>query len=157
MARRPPAGTIEPLLTWNWDEQEDGVEPRFGVLMNPYTPATGPIRQLFVRAVQQLHCDRQHRRRGHRLEPGLRTWSRQSHQHALAANPGRSCGRAEGRNNPNWESNTRLDNGSGIYAANRGNNTIVRMHQDGSIVAVRRVALDDVPLDDASLNGIGPR
>jgi hypothetical protein len=53
-----------------------------------------------------------------------------------------------------WASNTTLDNGSDFYVANRGNNTIVRMRQDGSVVAVRRVTAENNPLDDASLNGI---
>jgi DNA uptake protein ComE-like DNA-binding protein len=55
----------------------------------------------------------------------------------------------------NWASNTTLDNGSDFYIANRGNNTIVRMRQDGTVVAVRRVAVDaHGPWDNASLNGI---
>jgi hypothetical protein len=53
----------------------------------------------------------------------------------------------------NWASNTTLDEDSDFYVANRGNNTIVRMKQDGSVVAVRRVAVDS-PLNNASLNGI---
>jgi hypothetical protein len=53
----------------------------------------------------------------------------------------------------NWASNTTLDEGSDFYVANRGNNTIVRM-QDGSIVAIRRVTVENSPLDNASLNGI---
>ena len=53
-----------------------------------------------------------------------------------------------------WASNTTLDDGSDFYVANRGNNTIVRMHQDGSVIAVRRVSVDNRPLDNASLNGI---
>jgi len=53
----------------------------------------------------------------------------------------------------NWASNTTLDEGSDFYVANRGDNTIVRMRQDGTVVAVRRVALDS-PVNNASLNGI---
>ena len=52
--------------------------------------------------------------------------------------------------NPNWVSNTTLDDGSDFYVANRGNNTIVRMQQDGTVVAVRRVSVGN----NASLNGI---
>jgi DNA-binding beta-propeller fold protein YncE len=48
-----------------------------------------------------------------------------------------------------------LDNGSDFYIANRGNNTIVRMRQDGTVIAVRRVTVDaHGPWDNASLNGI---
>jgi hypothetical protein len=56
---------------------------------------------------------------------------------------------------PNWSSNTTLDVNSDIYVANRGNNTIVRMHQDGSVVAIRRVTLTGGrDLEHARLNGI---
>ena len=42
---------------------------------------------------------------------------------------------------PNWSSNTTLEAGADFYVANRGNNTIVRVRQDGTVVAVRRVRL----------------
>ena len=54
----------------------------------------------------------------------------------------------------NWASNTTLDEGSDFYVANRGNNTIVRMRQDGGVVAIRRITFDNSPLDNASLNGM---
>jgi predicted TIM-barrel fold metal-dependent hydrolase len=56
--------------------------------------------------------------------------------------------------NINWASNTALDEGSDFYVANRGDNTIVRMRQDGTVVAVRRVRMNGDVLDDAHLNGI---
>ena len=56
---------------------------------------------------------------------------------------------------PNWSSNTTLDVDSDIYVANRGNNTIVRMHQDGTGVEIRRVILrGGRELGRARLNGI---
>jgi hypothetical protein len=55
------------------------------------------------------------------------------------------------QDNVNWASNTTLDDGSDIYVANRGDNTIV---QDGSVVAVRRVNVPNGPLNNAALNGI---
>ena len=57
----------------------------------------------------------------------------------------------------NWASNTTLDQGSDFYVANRGNNTIVRMRQDGFVVAARRIHVGDnwrLVDDGASLNGI---
>jgi hypothetical protein len=55
----------------------------------------------------------------------------------------------------NFSSNTTLNEGSDFYVANRGNNTIVRMHQDGTVVAVRRVVLaDGRSLGSARINGI---
>jgi hypothetical protein len=44
-----PAGTVKPLLGRSWGSPNQGVEPRLGVLMNPYTAA--PLNtawQLFV-------------------------------------------------------------------------------------------------------------
>jgi len=38
-----------------------------------------------------------------------------------------------------WASNTTLDEDSDFYVANRGNNTIVRMSQGGTVIAVRAV------------------
>jgi hypothetical protein len=57
--------------------------------------------------------------------------------------------------NPNWASNTTLDVQSDFYVANRGNNTIVRMRQDGGVVSVRRVRLaGGRSLGNGRLNGI---
>jgi DNA-binding beta-propeller fold protein YncE len=48
-----------------------------------------------------------------------------------------------------------LDKQADLYVANRGNNTIVRMRQDGTVVAVRRIRLSDGRgLGDLRLNGI---
>ena len=54
----------------------------------------------------------------------------------------------------NWASNTTLDQGSDLYVANRGDNTIVRMAQDGMVMAIRRVVVPPGQLNNASLNGI---
>jgi sugar lactone lactonase YvrE len=53
-----------------------------------------------------------------------------------------------------WASNTTLDDGSDFYVANRGDNTIVRMSQDGRVIAVRGVEVPNGPLNNSSLNGI---
>ncbi len=58
------------------------------------------------------------------------------------------------RDTANWASNTTLDDGSDFYVANAGDNTIVRMRQDGTVVAIRRVMVNGRPLDNVSLNGI---
>ena len=41
-----------------------------------------------------------------------------------------------------------------FYVCNRGNNTIVRMQQDGTVVAVREVRANGRSLGYARLNGI---
>jgi hypothetical protein len=43
-----PAGTVQPLLGRSWDPPNQAVEPRLGVLMNPYTSKPGAAWQLFV-------------------------------------------------------------------------------------------------------------
>jgi hypothetical protein len=55
---------------------------------------------------------------------------------------------------PDRASNTTLQPGSDFYVCNRGNDTIVRMRQDGTIVGVRRVRLGRHSLGVARLNGI---
>lgn len=57
--------------------------------------------------------------------------------------------------NPNWSSNTTLEEGSDIYVCNRGNSTVARLRQDGTLVAVRRVRVEGRSLRGARLNGIG--
>ena len=57
--------------------------------------------------------------------------------------------------NPGFASNTTLAGGSDLYVANRGNGTIVRLRQDGTVVAVRQVAVPGLgPLRADRLNGI---
>lgn len=55
---------------------------------------------------------------------------------------------------PNWSSNTTLEEESDFYVCNRGNNSIVRVRQDGTVVAVRRPRVNGRPLGSARLNGI---
>src|SRR5262245_9827456 len=57
--------------------------------------------------------------------------------------------------NPGFSSNTTLAGNSDFYVVNRGNGTIVRMRQDGTVVAVRRIALPDGEQVGAGrLNGV---
>ena len=57
--------------------------------------------------------------------------------------------------NPGFAGNTTLAGNSDFYVANRGNGTIVRMRQDGTVVAVRRVTLPNrQALGTGRINGI---
>jgi hypothetical protein len=57
--------------------------------------------------------------------------------------------------NPGFSSNTTLAGDSDLYVANRGNGTIMRLRQDGTVVAVRQVTLPGVgALGADRLNGI---
>ncbi len=56
--------------------------------------------------------------------------------------------------NPAFSSNTTLAGASDIYAVSRGNGTVVRLTQDGKMVAVRRVSIGGEPVGSDRLNGI---
>src|SRR5262245_2004684 len=57
---------------------------------------------------------------------------------------------------PAFASNTSLAGGSDMYVVNRGSGTVARIKQDGTVVAVRRVALPGIgALGPDYLNGIG--
>jgi hypothetical protein len=55
---------------------------------------------------------------------------------------------------PDWASNTTMEEESDFYVCNRGDNTIVRMRQDGTVLAVREVQARGRSLRYARLNGI---
>src|SRR5215475_5010506 len=149
-----PAGTVQPLLGRTWGPPNQNVEPRLGVLMNPYTATHGSAWQLFISepfnntiAVINLTV--------FGTAPnqvfGLSSVSRISSPFLKL--PVDLAPVKRDADSFTWASNTTLDEDSDFYVANRGDNTIVRMRQDGTVVAVRRIALD-TPLNNASLNGI---
>jgi hypothetical protein len=149
-----PAGTIQPLLGRSWDPPSQGVEPRLGVLMNPYTATPGTTWQLFVSepfnntiAVVNLVVFGTAPNQVFGLGSVSRISSPSLNLPVDLAPVQRDA------DSINWAANTTLDEGSDFYVANRGDNTIVRMRQDGTVVGVRRVALDS-PVNNASLNGI---
>ena len=145
------------LLARSWGPPNQGVEPRLGVLMNPYTATPNAAWQLFVSepfnntiAVVNLVIFGTAPNQVFGLapvNPVSRITSPFLNLPVDLAPVKRDADSAA------WASNTTLDEDSHFYVANRGNNTIVRMKQDGSVVAVRRVAVDS-PLNNASLNGI---
>jgi hypothetical protein len=147
-----PAGTVQSLLGF----ESNGIEPRFGVLMNPYNLANnGVVRQLFVSepfnntiAIINLNVVGTAPNQVFGLRSVRRIRS------PFLQMPVDLAATQRDADNVNWASNTTLDDGSDIYVANRGNNTIVRMRQNGSVVGVRRVRIDNLYLDGALLNGI---
>ena len=150
-----PPGTVAPLLGQSWDPPNQGVEPRLGVLMNPYTTTPGAAWQLFISepfnntiSVINLVVFGTAPDLVFGLGPVNRISSDSLNLPVDLAAVQRDVGSIT------WASNTTLDDGSDFYVANRGNNTIVRMRQDGSVVAIRRITIDKGPLDNTSLNGI---
>jgi hypothetical protein len=152
-----PVGTVKPLVGRNWGSPNQSVEPRFGVLMNPYTATPGAAWQLFVSepfnntiAVVNLIVfgTAPNQVFGLDLVHPISRISSPSLELPVDLAPVQ-----RDADSVTWASNTTLDEGSDFYVANRGDNTIVRMRQDGTVVGVRRVALDS-PVNNASLNGI---
>jgi len=145
-----PAGTVGPLLGRHWNNGEDEVgsaTPRLGAILN-YTP----VRILYVsepfeNSIAAIAL----------FDDGVMFLvARVHHLHSGALNQPVDLAPAEIETSAlDWASNTTLDAGADFYVANRGDNTIVRMRQDGSIVAKREVRLaDGRALGNGRLNGI---
>jgi hypothetical protein len=146
-----PAGTVSPLLGRRWDDYKDddgrGATPRLGVILN-YTPT----RILYVSepfentiAAIDLSDDGVIFRAA-----AVRRFHSEALNHPVDLAPA-----VNEKNDQNWSSNTTLEGRADLYVANRGDNTIVRMSQNGKVVAVRRVVLSDGrPLGNGRLNGI---
>jgi hypothetical protein len=150
-----PAGTIHPLLNRSFERSSD---PRVGVLLNPYVGSLPPnvLLQLFVSepledtiAVLNLIAFGPSGNQVFNTSAVNRITSRAFNQPIDLAPVKVDA------DDISWASNTTLDDRSDIYVANRGDNTIVRIKQDGAFVAIRRVVVSLVKdLETARLNGI---
>jgi hypothetical protein len=147
-----PPGTISPLIGRRWegaddDDENRGAQPRVGVLLNYSPTRILYVSEPFENSIVALHLD----------DDGVVfhvAGVRRIVSEALDQPVDLAPVSIETREN-NWAANTTLDVQSDIYVANRGNNTIVRMRQDGTVVAVRRVRLaNGRRLGNARLNGI---
>jgi hypothetical protein len=155
-----PAGTVQPLVARSWDLPNQGVEPRLGVLMNPYTATHFAAWQLFVSepfnntiAVVNLVVFGTAPNQVFGLRPP--TSSSVSRISSSSLNlPVDLAPVKRDAASITWASNTTLDEDSDFFVANRGDNTIVRMRQDGHVVGIRRVTIDSIPLDNFAINGI---
>jgi hypothetical protein len=146
-----PAGTVSPLLGHNADEGDDGnphtASPRLGVLLNYRPTRILYVTKPFSNTIAALDL----------VDDGVVfRVARVRRCRAGAVNqPIDLAPAAMETEDPNWASNTTLDVGADFYVANRGDNTIVRMRPDGTVVAVRRVRLGNGrSLGDGRLNGI---
>ena len=143
-----PARTVAALLTRQHREEPD-VPPRLGVIVN-----YEPNRILYVSepfedriAVVALTDD-----------GAIFRVASVGHIRSRALNqPIDLAPAAVETEDPNWSSNTTLEEGSDFYVANRGNNTIVRMHQDGTVVAVRRILLREGRLNGIAVSADGSK
>lgn len=141
-----PARTVDPLL----DRRRPGghqVTPRVGVILN-YLPArTLYVTEPFNNTIVAIDLTDD----GVVFRPGS---VRRIRSGALDQ-PVDLAPAAIETTDPDWSSNTTLEEGADFYVANRGNNTIIRMRQDGTVVATRQVRLPGGrSLGHARLNGI---
>jgi len=150
-----PAGTVHSIVGRSFDPPSDTIEPRFGVIMNPYTQPP-VVRQLFVSepfnntiAVVNLIIFGTAPNQVFSLGSVTRISSPALNRPVDLAPAQRDT------DDVRWASNTTLDKDSDFYVANRGDNTIVRMRQNGHMVAIRSVRVNGRALSsEDSLNGI---
>jgi len=130
-----PSGTINALLGHglNRGEDENGVAPRLGVLLNYSPTRILYVSEPFENTIAAL---------------GLSDDGTIFHvanvlrfQSEVPNEPVDLAPVVSETSDNRWASNTTLNVHSDFYVANRGNNTIVRMTQKGAVVAVRRVRL----------------
>jgi hypothetical protein len=147
-----PPGTIRPIPG---GAQGTVIEPRFGMVMNPYNLPAGIVRQLFVTepffntiAIVNLTVA------GTAPDQVFGLGSVAEISSAALNRPVDLTPVQRDTDDVNWASNSTLENGSDFYVANQGDNTIVRMKQDGTVVAIRRVTIAGFPLGSVRLNGI---
>jgi hypothetical protein len=155
-----PKGTVKPLLGRSWDPPNQRVEPRLGVLMNPYTATQFAEWQLFVSepfnntiAVINLAVFGTAPDQVFGLRPPTSSSVSRISSPSLKL-PVDLAPVKRDADSITWASNTTLDEDSDFFVANRGDNTIVRMRQDGTVVGIRRVTIDSIPLNNFAINGI---
>jgi hypothetical protein len=147
-----PAGTVAPLVGRHSDDGEDedesrSVTPRLGTILNWFPTMVLFVSEPFENRITVLDITSDGT--VFRISGVRHIWSK-----ALDKPVDLAPAIVE-TDDTNFSSNTTLNEGSDFYVANRGNNTIVRMRQEGTVVAVRHVRLaDGRSLGGARLNGI---
>jgi hypothetical protein len=145
-----PAETVSPLLGRRWDDEDDdgrGVSARLGVILNYIPTRILYVSEPFENTITAIELSDD----GVIFRVGaMRRFHSEALNHPVDLAPA-----VNEKHDSNWSSNTTLEGGADFYVANRGNNTIVPMSQDGNVVAVRRVVLSDGrSLGNGRLNGI---
>jgi hypothetical protein len=143
-----PSGTISPVLAGAWnDDSENHPQPRVGVLLN-YSPSRVLfVSEVFSNSIAAIGL----------IDDGVVFHVGSVNRiYSMALNEPVDLAPVKMEtSDPNWASNTTLDVLSDFYVANRGDNTIVRMRQDGTVVAIRRVRMSGgQPPGALQLNGI---
>jgi hypothetical protein len=154
-----PAGTVQPLenRSWSTDDANDvkpplqRVTPRLGAILNYEPTRILYVSQPFDDSIMAIDLAI-----GNPGDDEIFVPSASRVIRSAALNQPVDLAPVEiETEDPNWASNTTMEEQSDFYVCNRGDNTIVRMRQDGTVVAVREVRMRDRSLGgDARLNGI---
>ncbi|MDX6249845.1 MAG: hypothetical protein QOF10_3205 [Kribbellaceae bacterium] len=144
-----PPGTVQPLVHRSWGRS--GVPlPRLGVVLNYAPELILYVSQPFDDSIKVIRLTTGGPPGSEVFMPaGTRTIRSSSLDQPLDLAPVRIE-----TAHPDRASNTTLQPNTDFYVCNRGNDTIVRMRQDGTVVAVRRVRPRHRSLGSARLNGI---
>lgn len=150
-----PAGTVQPLANRSWPEddaehQEGQVTPRLGAILNYEPTLILYVSQPFDDSIKAIDLAI-----GGPAGDEVFVTSASHVIRSPALNQPVDLAPVEIETEAsNWASNTTMEEEADFYVCNRGNNTIVRMRQDGSVVAVREVRVAHRSLGQARLNGI---
>jgi hypothetical protein len=141
-----PPGTVNPVLGRHWRDGQ-GITPRVGVLVNYQPTRTLYVSEPFTNSVAAIDLSDD----GVVFHPGpVRRIRSGAFNQPVDLAPA-----AIETTDRNWSSNTTLEQGADFYVANRGDSTIVRVRQDGTLVATRHVRLPGGrSLGTGRLNGI---
>jgi hypothetical protein len=147
-----PPGTVQPLVhrRWRRGHGEADVLPRLGAIVNYAPHFSLYVSQPFDDSIKAIDIGTAGPTGKEVFVP---TGSHVIRSRALDQ-PLDLAPVAIDTTHPDHASNTSMQPNTDFYVCNRGDDTIVRMRQDGSVVAVRRVRANHRSLGDAGLNGI---
>src|SRR5262249_12395741 len=126
-----PSGAISPLIARSGEDGEESDDnerkqssPRLGVILNYSPTRILYVSERFQDSIVAIDL----------IDDGVifRVGSVRRFRSEALDQPVDLAPAENETTNPNWASNTTLDVGADFYVANRGNNTIVRMRQDGT-------------------------
>jgi hypothetical protein len=155
-----PAGTVQPLVGRSWvddSRSEDNAEhpgrrptPRLGAVVNYEPDLVLYVSQPFDDSIKAIELEIGGPAGNEIFVPA---GTREIRSPALSQPVDLAPVEIE-TEDPDWASNTTMEEESDFYVCNRADNTIVRMRQDGTVVAVREVRARGRSLGYARLNGI---
>jgi hypothetical protein len=148
-------GTVQPLAHRSWPDDDAGhperrVLPRLGAIVNYAPHFTLYVSQPFDDSIKAITLTTGGPAGNEVFMPGTTRVIRSSaFDQPLDLAPVQIE-----TAHPDHASNTTVQPNTDFYVCNRGSSTIVRMRQDGTVVAARRVRAGQSSLGQARLNGI---